>query len=126
MEKFEKAELHLGDCIDIMNSMEKGSVDVIVVDLPYGTTQNKWDVIIPFDKLWDSLLRVTKETSNMVFTASQPFTSQLVCSNLKMFRHEIIWEKTIGSGQFVNSRLPDWDMRIVSRKSLKDVVLMFP
>lgn len=99
MEKFENAELHLGDCIEIMNSMEENSIDSVIVDLPYGTTQNKWDVIIPFDKLWESLLRITKDTSNMVFTASQPFTSQLVCSNIKMFRHEIIWEKTIGSGQ---------------------------
>lgn len=96
----EKSKLYLGDCIKIMNEdIEKESVDVVIVDLPYGTTQNKWDIIIPFEDLWKSLSRVTKNTSNMIFTASQPFTSQLICSNIKMFRHEIIWEKTIGSGQ---------------------------
>jgi site-specific DNA-methyltransferase (adenine-specific) len=95
----ERYKLLLGDCLDRMTEIADNYIDLIVVDLPYGTTQNKWDTIIPFDKLWGNFKRITKTNANIVFTASQPFTSLLVVSNLSMFKHEIIWQKTIGSGQ---------------------------
>ena len=81
----------LGDCLDILTTIKDNSVDMILTDLPYGTTSCKWDVIIPFEPMWKELYRVAKDNAAFVFTASQPFTSQLVMSNIKDFRHEWIW-----------------------------------
>lgn len=92
-------QLYNGDCLDYMKEIKDGSVDMIFCDLPYGTTQNKWDSIIPLNLLWDQYNRVIKENGAIVLTASQPFTSQLIVSNLKNFKFEWIWKKTIGSGQ---------------------------
>lgn len=93
--------LHQGDCLDILAALPPGSVDMVFADLPYGTTANKWDSVIPFHELWMHLLRVGKESAVFVMTASQPFTSALVMSNLKLFRHEWIWIKNKGSN-FLN------------------------
>jgi site-specific DNA-methyltransferase (adenine-specific) len=98
--------LYQGDCLQELDKTSEKTVDLLLVDLPYGTTKNKWDSVIPFDSLWGKLNKVMKENGNMVFTASQPFTSQLVNSNLDNFRYEIIWEKTIGSGQLNIKRQP--------------------
>ena len=76
-----------------MKNIPDKSVDMILCDLPYGTTACKWDTIIPFDKLWEQYERVIKDNGAIVLTASQPFTSLLICSNLKLFRYEIIWVK---------------------------------
>lgn len=91
-----------GDCLEIMKQIPDGSVDMVLCDLPYGTTACKWDVVIPFDKLWKQYERVCKENAAIVLTASQPFTSMLVISNIKMFRHEWIWQKNRGSN-FANT-----------------------
>lgn len=88
--------LHLGDCLDILPTLADHSVDMVLVDLPYGTTICKWDSIIPLDKLWEQYHRICKEDGAMVFTASQPFTTILVASNIKNFRYEWIWEKPQG------------------------------
>lgn len=88
-----------GECIEEMANIGDGLVDLIMVDLPYGTTQNKWDSIIPLDIMWKSFNRLLKTNGIVVLTACQPFTSKLVMSNLDNFKYEIIWEKTIGSGQ---------------------------
>jgi len=85
------------DCLDAMKSIESKSIDMILCDLPYGTTACKWDVVIPFDKLWEQYERIIKPNGAIVLTASQPFTSVLVTSNLKMFKYEWIWEKNRGS-----------------------------
>lgn len=90
------------DCLTGMQRIPDGSVDCIICDLPYGTTANKWDSIIPLDKLWEQYKRITKPTAAIVLTASQPFTSMLVMSNLEMFRHEWIWIKNRGSN-FANT-----------------------
>lgn len=82
-----------GDCLELMKNIPDGSVDMILCDLPYGTTACKWDSIIPFEPLWEQYLRVAKSNAAIVLTASQPFTSALVSSNYKMFRHEWIWYK---------------------------------
>lgn len=92
-------ELLLGDSIDKMKTLPDGSIDLICVDLPYGTTNNKWDIIIPFEPMWQEFRRVGKEDCAMVFTAAQPFTSLLVSSNLADFKYDLVWEKTIASGQ---------------------------
>jgi len=92
--------IYEGDCLKIMpEKVFDESVNMILVDLPYGITQNKWDIIIPFDKLWEQYHRIIKPNGAMVFTATQPFASRLVMSNLKFFRYDIVWEKTISSGQ---------------------------
>ena len=91
------AQVFLGDCLGIMPQIESNSVDMVLVDLPYGTTACKWDAIIPFDKLWEQYKRIVKPNGAIVFTASQPFTSALVMSKPKWFRHEWIWKKNRGS-----------------------------
>lgn len=96
-------KIHLGDCLEIMPLISDKSIDLILCDLPYGTTQNKWDVIIPLDKLWSEYKRVIKPTGTIVLTAAQPFTSLLVMSNPKMFKYEWIWKKT-DSTNFLNAK----------------------
>ena len=86
-----------GDCLEVMRGIPDKSVDMILCDLPYGTTACKWDTIIPFEPLWDNYKRIIKDNGAIVLTASQPFTSALVMSNPKMFKHEWIWKKNCGS-----------------------------
>ena len=83
-------QLMEGDCLELMPSIEDKSVDMILCDLPYGTTACKWDTIIPFEPLWKEYERVIKDNGAVVLTASQPFTSILVNSNLKLFKYEWI------------------------------------
>ena len=87
-----------GDCLEVMPSIPDKSIDMILCDLPYGTTACKWDTIIPFEPLWEQYERIIKDNGAIVLTASQPFTSALVMSNPKMFRCEWIWDKKIPSG----------------------------
>ena len=91
-----------GDCLNILPRMRDGVIDMILTDLPYGITANKWDSVIPLDVLWALYKRVLKDTGVVALTASQPFTSILVMSNLDMFRHEWIWIKNRGSN-FANT-----------------------
>jgi site-specific DNA-methyltransferase (adenine-specific) len=85
-----------GDCLEKMKDIADGSVDMVLCDLPYGTTACKWDIIIPFEPLWEQYERVIKDNGAIVLTASQPFTSALVMSNPDMFKYEWIWEKEQG------------------------------
>lgn len=102
----QKYWLHGGDCLEILKGIPASSVDLLLTDLPYGTTQNKWDTVIPFEPLWEKLLRVVKPNGALVFTATQPFTSFLVCSKPNLFKYEMIWEKTVCSGQLNVKRQP--------------------
>ena len=95
--KIEKNRTYLGDCLDLMKFVPDKKIDMILCDLPYGTTACKWDTIIPFDKLWERYERIIKDNGAIVLFASQPFTSVLVSSNLKMFKYEWIWEKSKAS-----------------------------
>jgi site-specific DNA-methyltransferase (adenine-specific) len=88
-----------GDCLEEMSKLPNQSIHLIATDLPYGTTQNKWDEIIPFDKMWEQFNRIIKDDGIIVLTAAQPFSSKLIMSNIDNFKYEVIWEKTIGSGQ---------------------------
>ena len=99
-----KYELHMGDCLEVMKSIPDSSVDMILCDLPYGTTQNKWDSVIPFDELWREYSRLCR--GPVVLTASQPFTSALVMSNAKQFRHNWVWKKTASTGHLNARRMP--------------------
>src|SRR5690606_36519312 len=94
----ENYSLFLGDCLERMAEIPDGSVDMILADLPYGTTACKWDSVIPFEPLWAHYKRIAKKNAAIVLTASQPFTSALVMSNIKCFKYEWIWEKNQPSG----------------------------
>lgn len=87
--------LYKGDCLELMPTLT-GQVDMILCDLPYGTTACKWDTVIPFEPLWEQYKRLIKPNGAIVLTASQPFTSALVMSNLSMFKYELIWNKLQG------------------------------
>jgi len=97
-----KFNLMLGDCLERMKEIPDGSIDLILCDLPYGTTACKWDTVIPFDLLWKQYKRILKKNAVIALTASQPFTSALVMSNPQWFRHEWIWIKNAGSN-FANT-----------------------
>ena len=95
-----------GDCLEIMKDIPNESIDMILCDLPYGTTACKWDTIIPFDKLWEQYERIIKQNGAIVLTASQPFTSALVMSNPKLFRYEWIWDKVQPTGALTVKKMP--------------------
>ena len=92
-EMLNKIYLETKNGFEYVKQIPDKSIDMILCDLPYGTTACKWDVIIPFDLLWESYKRIIKDNGAIVLTASQSFTSALVMSNIKMFKYEIIWEK---------------------------------
>ena len=87
-----------GDCLEKMKDIPDKSIDMILCDLPYGTTACKWDVVIPFEPLWEQYKRIIKDKGAIVLTATQPFSSSLVFSNIKGFKHEWIWQKEQGVG----------------------------
>ena len=89
------------DCLEGMKRIPDKSVDMILCDLPYGTTACKWDTIIPFEPLWEQYERVIKDNGAIVLTASQPFTSALVMSNPVLFKYELIWEKDSVTNPFM-------------------------
>lgn len=91
-------EIIQGDCLEVMRDIPEKSVDMILCDLPYGTTACKWDSIIPFEPLWEQYERIIKENGAIVLTASQPFTSALVMSNPRWFKYEWVWDKVRGVG----------------------------
>lgn len=95
-----------GDCLELMKDIPSGSVDMILCDLPYGTTQNKWDIIIPFPELWEQYRRIAKENAAIVLFSQMPFTAKLIMSNLKDFRYEWMWEKSQGTGHLNANRMP--------------------
>jgi len=94
------------DCMDIMPLIPDNSIDMILADLPYGTTQNKWDTIIPLDKLWAEYERIIKETGMICLTSAEPFTSTLINSNKKLFKYDLIWDKKLSSGFLNAKRMP--------------------
>jgi site-specific DNA-methyltransferase (adenine-specific) len=96
-------KIHPIDCLRGLARLDTQSVDFVFADLPYGRTQSTWDKLIPAEQLWSALRRVCKPTAAMVFTAIQPFTSLLVCSNLSDFRYEMIWKKNKTTG-FLNAK----------------------
>jgi site-specific DNA-methyltransferase (adenine-specific) len=98
-------KLYQGDCLEVMKKIDDKSIDMILCDLPYGTTACKWDVIIPFESLWKQYERIIKDNGAIVLTGSQPFTSLLILSNIKLFKYEWIWDKAKATGHALcNSR----------------------
>jgi site-specific DNA-methyltransferase (adenine-specific) len=88
-----KNTIHNGDCLELMKLIPDGSVDMILCDLPYGTTACKWDVIIPFEPLWEQYERVIKSNGAIILFATQPFTTELIVSNKNLFKYDMVWSK---------------------------------
>jgi len=98
---------YLGDCLELMpKHIEDKSIDMIFCDLPYGTTRNKWDSIIPLDKLWSEYERIIKDNGAIVLFAQTPFDKVLGASNLKLLKYEWIWEKDRASGHLNAKKMP--------------------
>lgn len=111
-------EIYNTDCLVGMRDIPDKSIDMILCDLPYGTTnRNKWDVIIPFDKLWESYTRVIKDNGAILLFADEPFTSQLIMSKQDWFKQRITWDKDRGSG-FLNAKK-------MLLKQTEDIVLFY-
>lgn len=102
----EPNNIYLGDCLDLMAQIPDKSVDMILCDLPYGTTACKWDVIIPFDKLWEQYKRIIKDNGAIVLFGGQPFTSLLIGSNLTQFKYSWVWDKVRPVGVHVSKIRP--------------------
>ena len=106
------------DCLEGMKYIDDKSIDMILCDLPYGTTnRNKWDVIIPYEKLWEHYKRIIKENGAILLFADEPFTSELILSNKKWFKQRITWDKDRGSG-FLNAKR-------MLLKQTEDIVLFY-
>ena len=91
-------QLYQGDCLEIMKNIPDKSVDMILCDLPYGTTDCAWDIIIPFDKLWEQYNRIIKDNGAILLFGSEPFSSTLRISNIKNYKYDWYWEKERGTG----------------------------
>jgi len=102
----ETLQVYHGDCLEVMKEIPDGSVDMIMSDPPYGTTACAWDSIIPLEPMWEHLKRVIKENGAIVLTASQPFTTTLISSNMKMFKYEWVWKKSNPSNIALANKQP--------------------
>lgn len=98
-----KSTLYCGDCLELMNRIPDSSIDMVLSDLPYGTTRCRWDTPINLQELWKQYRRVVKENGAIVLFSAQPFTTELISSNKAMYRYEWIWRKTQPSG-FMNAK----------------------
>ena len=103
MNQLELNTIYCGDCLEVMQDIADHSVDCILCDLPYGTTRAAWDVIIPFDALWEQYKRVIKENGVIILTGTEPFSSRLRLSNLDWYKYDWIWNKIAPVG-FLNAK----------------------
>lgn len=101
-----KFELHFGDCIEIMKEIPDRSIDMVLCDLPYGVTQNKLDIIIPFEPLWSEYKRIVKDCGCIALFAQGTFYIELVTSNREMFRYDLVWDKVLSTGFLNANRMP--------------------
>lgn len=114
-------DLRQGDCLELMKSIPDCSIDAIITDPPYGTTACKWDSVIPFEPMWAELKRIIKPNGAIVLFGSQPFTSALIMSNHKMFRHSWVWNKLLSGNPFTVKYQPlkiHEDVLVFSKKGL--------
>jgi len=106
--------LYKGDCLEEMSKIADGSVDLILTDLPYGTTACKWDVVIPFAPLWEHYWRVLKTSGAVVLFGSEPFSSYLRMSQIKYYKYDWIWVKPKGTGHLNAKKMPMNDYEVIS------------
>ena len=104
--KTDNYEIYNGDCLDVMKEIPDKSVDMILCDLPYGTTRNSWDKMIDLEKLWEQYERIIKDNGAIVLFAQTPFDKVLGASNLKLLRYEWIWDKKLGTGHLNAKKMP--------------------
>lgn len=117
LRKMNKIELRKGDCLELMNDIEDKSIDMILCDLPYGTTRNKWDSIIELDKLWFQYERIIKDRGVIVLTSQTPFSEYLGASNLKLLKYKFVWIKQQGTGFLNAKKMP--------LKSTEDILIFY-
>lgn len=101
--KYLGGQMHKGDCLEVMKQLDDESVDMILCDLPYGTTQNRWDSVIPLDRLWEQYRRIIKPKGVIALTAQGIFTARLILSNERWFRYKFVWVKSKPTN-FLNAR----------------------
>lgn len=99
-------DLRQGDCLELMKDIPDGSIDMILTDPPYGTTACKWDSVIPFEPMWERINKLIKPNGAVVLFGSQPFTSALVMSNVKMFKYEWVWNKSLAGNGILAKKQP--------------------
>ena len=122
--------IFLQDCLEGMKAIPTGSVDLILTDLPYGTTKNKWDNIIPFDALWAAYERIIKEHGAIILFCDGMFTAKLICSNPKLWRYNLVWDKQRGC-DFLNANVKPMkcheDIAVFYKKKacLQQAILVF-
>ena len=109
-----KIELIQGDCLEIMSSIPDKSIDMILCDLPYGTTKCKWDVVIPFDKLWEQYNRVVKPNGGIALFGNEPFSSALRLSNLFAYRYDWYWQKDKAANFLFGNKMPLKVIEVIS------------
>ena len=130
----DKIKLFKGDCLEIMKDIPSGSVDAIITDPPYGTTACKWDSVIDFGLMWEQLNRIIKPNGVIVLFGSEPFSSALRMSNIKNYKYDWVWEKTMPSGMatanfmpmkyheiisiFVNNGKPNFNKQLCERSEI--------
>lgn len=107
-------KLKHGDCLELMKDIQDGSIDMILCDLPYGTTECKWDSIVPFAPLWKQYKRITKDNGAIVLFGSEPFSTKLRYSNLTMFKYDWIWKKNTCTGFQHSKNMPLKNYEIIS------------
>ena len=109
-----KIDLYNGDCLEIMKNISDKSVDMILCDLPYGTTACKWDTVIPFEPLWEEYNRIIKQNGAIVLFGSEPFSTELRHSNLKMYKYDMYWKKTKPVNHMNAKRMPMRNIETIS------------
>lgn len=125
-----KVTLWQGDCLELMKDIPDKSIDMILCDLPYGTTKCKWDVIIPFEKLWEQYLRLIKEDGAIVLFGKEPFSSKLRISNIEMYKYDWVWVKDTKSNFMQANHQPLNNVELISVfgkgyvRDIKDKVMM--
>jgi len=107
-------QVYCADCLEKMKEIDDKSIDLIICDLPYGSTSNSWDIIIPFEKLWPEYIRIRKDSCVIALFGSEPFSSYLRMSNIKNFRYDWIWHKSKPSGIALSKKQPMRNHEIVS------------
>ena len=117
------------DCFDAMKEIPDGVIDMILCDLPYGTTACSWDAVIPFEPLWAAYRRIAKPNAAIVLTASQPFTTLLIASNLKDYRHSWVWDKGVAASFALCNKAPmkvHEDIAVFSQSAARYFPIMTP
>lgn len=96
-------KIYCGDCLDLMRELQDKSIDLVLTDPPYGTTQNEWDKQIPFDQMWEQICRIKKDDTPIIFFGSGMFTAELMMSNKKLWKYNLVWEKGERATGFLNA-----------------------